>query len=945
MRETKHPLLETPPPVAIEDLRLHFDLPDPKALSDENPVRVKAGFTVRTDKDGASGAPIENFVLDIQKLAKGGPQTQSLQELRLDGRVLTLGEDYEIVLGRGDRRHIVFKVPVVDGARIETSVHLRPDLNQSGEGLYVADGTYVTQNEEEGFREIIPFPDRPSVPIRGIETTVDSDKAAVPVGLSNGDLQAQEDLNGTTPPKTRSVWKIDLPMPSYLYALVAGKLEVAKATHETRTGRNISLEAYTDPGNSHRTNVAMQALKKAMEMDEDPDGYAFEFPFKQMKMAAVSAFNAQAMENNTLVVFKDQAILADPKLSTDATVRNVAAVTAHEYFHTLTGNRVTVKNFNEPALKEGFTAYRDGRFSAEVFGPAQDAMAIQYLRELEFLESASPFAHPIFPGRQWEAPNLYDATTYEKGAFLYGVLQATLGDKGFYAGMRLYRDRFEGGAANFDDLIKAMSDANEGRDLSGFARWFRAAGTPALTAQWTRGKAEGEWVLTLRQTGPDGMPVSIPLDVGFIDAQGRPLTAQQNDASAETHTLMVDGDVQSFTFKGLGNEPPIATFGTHKLPIQFSAPDESEAALAAQITAKGLDPLLRYEAAQRLWQRAMLAAYEGEDAAAATAALKQTMAAVLTETEGLDPEMKAMILTPPGVRGLSLRVAPPVDFAKLTAGRKSILREVAKDLAPLMEQSFVAHESRAVDPGVDLSEWNEEAQKRALRVKAMEYLNAADTAAGRQLIFKVASDADAPMTERQAALGLAYGWEDPAADRLIAQVEKEWQATGFRPLMDDLNTLKAGATRKDMFAEIKVLTETAFAKGSVTTTDIIYTALGFVERHPGEYHARYSETYEWLADVLLRVNAQGNGRIGLRVAKSMVRDVDRLPPENRAKLGEILLRISQDKTLLAEPAEIIALTLDRMGINHGLKFPPAEITGGPSRGARSVVPSSSEHAP
>ena len=245
----------------VEGLRLKFDLPAPEALSDDNPVRVQAQYNLRTP----GGAPQDGFRLNIDPDDKN----QIIKTLRLDGRELVSGVDFEVRTENG-QRFIVFLTPINDNAEISCDVELRTHQNTSGEGLYLSEHpdtkakTYLTQNEEFGFRKIIPFPDRPSVAIQSIRTEVTGPTDALPELLSNGDLKDDHTENG----RRRVVWEIDRPMPSYLFALVAGKFDKETDIYKTLDGsKEISLEAYADPGNGPRAKVALAALKKAMRFD------------------------------------------------------------------------------------------------------------------------------------------------------------------------------------------------------------------------------------------------------------------------------------------------------------------------------------------------------------------------------------------------------------------------------------------------------------------------------------------------------------------------------------------------------------------------------------------------------------------------------------------------------------------------------------------------------
>ncbi|MFX8542989.1 hypothetical protein ABTM06_19980, partial [Acinetobacter baumannii] len=86
----------------------------------------------------------------------------------------------------------------------------------------------------EGFRKITWFPDRPDVLARytvRIEASKD-----YPRLLSNGNLIESGDLGED---RHYAVWKDPVPKPCYLFALVAGELDVLEGEHVTASGRPV----------------------------------------------------------------------------------------------------------------------------------------------------------------------------------------------------------------------------------------------------------------------------------------------------------------------------------------------------------------------------------------------------------------------------------------------------------------------------------------------------------------------------------------------------------------------------------------------------------------------------------------------------------------------------------------------------------------------------------
>src|SRR5690606_12340453 len=80
-------------------------------------------------------------------------------------------------------------------ALVEVTTRVAPRANTALSGLYLSKGGFFTQCEAEGFRRITLFPDRPDVMAR-YTVTLEADRAACPVLLSNGNLVGEGELPG-----------------------------------------------------------------------------------------------------------------------------------------------------------------------------------------------------------------------------------------------------------------------------------------------------------------------------------------------------------------------------------------------------------------------------------------------------------------------------------------------------------------------------------------------------------------------------------------------------------------------------------------------------------------------------------------------------------------------------------------------------------------------------
>ncbi len=288
--------------------------------------------------------------------------------------------------------------------------------------------------------------------------------------LSNGNLVEAGDLPGG---RHFAVWNDPFPKPCYLFALVAGELDVLEDSFVTMSGRKVDLRIYVDPGMAERAAYAMDSLKRAMKWDEETFGR--EYDLDLFMIVAVRDFNFGAMENKGLNIFNSSLLLADAATATDVDYERIEGVVAHEYFHNWTGDRITCRDWFQLCLKEGLTVFRDQSFSADMRGHAvQRIKEVKQLRARQFSEDAGPLAHPVRPDSYIKIDNFYTATIYEKGAEVIRMLKIMIGPDAFRAGMDLYFERWDGKATTMEAFIavlrRGVATRTSGRSSPGTSR-------------------------------------------------------------------------------------------------------------------------------------------------------------------------------------------------------------------------------------------------------------------------------------------------------------------------------------------------------------------------------------------------------------------------------------------------------------------------------------------
>ena len=562
-----------------------------------------------------------------------------LLELRIDGEPLA-ADAYQC-----SSDHLVIAHPPSQPFVLESRVRIHPETNTTLEGLYVSGGLFTTQCEAEGFRRITFHPDRPDLLSR-FRVRIEADRDSCPVLLSNGNCVDKGELKGG---RHYVVWDDPFPKPSYLFALVAGRLEEVRDTFTTASGRAVQLRIHVEPGDAPYTAHAMSSLKRSMAWDEQR--YGLEYDLDEFNIVAVRHFNMGAMENKSLNIFNSKLVLADAETATDAELERIESVIAHEYFHNWTGNRITCRDWFQLSLKEGLTVFRDQSFTADLHGAALNRIEnVAVLRNTQFREDAGPTAHPVQPDHYQAIDNFYTTTIYEKGSEVIRCLHTLLGEETFMRGMALYVRRHDGSAATCNDFVQAMEDAaneawagSEGRqpprfDFAQFRRWYMQAGTPMLHVQRHWDGENGVLELQIRQSTPptpgqpDKQPLVLPVVIGLVDQAGHPLPIQlEGESRQDAHQaampltwghgsrlLVIDQAEQQLRLVGLPAQahPPALS-----VLRQFSAPVKLDlgrpTAELVHLLASDSDAFARWDAGQVLLRQAVLArAVRGVEAAA-----------------------------------------------------------------------------------------------------------------------------------------------------------------------------------------------------------------------------------------------------------------------------------------------------------------------------------------
>uniref|UniRef100_A0A1I7TFV9 Aminopeptidase n=1 Tax=Caenorhabditis tropicalis TaxID=1561998 RepID=A0A1I7TFV9_9PELO len=288
-----------------------------------------------------------------------------------------------------------------------------------------------------------------------------------------------------------TVFQTTPPMSTYLLAFAIG--EFVKL--ETRTERGIPVTVWTYPEDVMSMKFTLEYAPVIFDRLED----ALEIPYPLPKIDLIAArnFHVGGMENWGLIVFEFASIAYTPPITdhVNETVDRmynefrIGKLIAHEAAHQWFGNLVTMRDWSELFLNEGFaTFYVYEMMSSERPVTAQ----FEYYDSLAALVAAqSEEDHRLSLVRELATESQVESSfhptnLYTKGCVLIRMLRDLVSDFDFKAAVRRYLRKNAYRSVSRDDLfasLPAYADhgAEQEKLFSVLEGWFVNEGLPEIT--------------------------------------------------------------------------------------------------------------------------------------------------------------------------------------------------------------------------------------------------------------------------------------------------------------------------------------------------------------------------------------------------------------------------------------------------------------------------------
>jgi aminopeptidase N len=789
------------------------------------------------------------------------------------------------------RSFILHHIPQA-GFTLAIETRLDPSANTQLMGLYRSNSAYCTQCEAEGFRRIAYFLDRPDV-LSVYTTRIEASFQEAPALLANGNRIEEGVLDRG---RHFAVWHDPFPKPSYLFAMVAGDLAVARDSFVTASGRNVRLEIYVEHGKEISCAYAMDSLKRSMRWDEQVFGREYDLDI--FMIVAVSDFNMGAMENKGLNVFNDKYVLALPETATDQDYANIEAIIAHEYFHNWTGNRITCRDWFQLCLKEGLTVFRDQEFSSDQRSrPVKRINDVKTLRSQQFSEDGGPLAHPVRPEIYNEINNFYTATVYEKGAEVVRMLKTLIGDAAFAGGMDLYFERHDGQAVTIEDFLACFAEVS-GRDLAQFMLWYRQSGTPEIRAEGLWDEATGTYELTLSQIlpptpgQPHKQPMLFPIRLGLVGAGGD-LPVMLDGKPFEGLVALAEPQ-QSFSFTNVVERPVPSLLRGFSAPVKLAVDLDEEALLT--LLRVDSDPFNRWQAAQSYALKLLLRLVK--DPATSIDPLFIEAVRSILDKGGEDPAFAALSLSLPSETDIAREIGTDVDPQAIYRARTTLRHTLGNHLGGDLLRTI---EAMAVDG--PYSPQARDAGRRSLRNVALDLACANGGKAALAVAHAQFEHAN-NMTDEMAALTTLAHSGTAAGERALHSFRHRYSADPL--VIDKWMSVQATLPLESTLDRIKdLMRDSAFSLHNPNRVRALIGA--FSANNQTQFNRPDGEGYRFITDIILSIDPK-NPQLAARLLVAF-KTWRSLEPGRRTLAASALRDIAARPGLSRDVADIVQRSL------------------------------------
>lgn len=337
---------------------------------------------------------------------------------------------------------------------------------------------------------------------------VPSDKATVKLRITVADdmiVASNGDLIGvvSNPDQTKTyTWEENYPISTYLISIAATNYETFSDVYSSGL-ETMEVLFYAYP--EHLTQ-AIEDFSVTVSMIEFYASVFGEYPFLEEKYGMAEIPGNASMEHQTCTSLSSRLVTGTHQYD---------YIIAHELAHQWWGDLVTLTDWADIWLNEGFATYSDALWVENLYGFEGLKSRMADFRDIYFTFHEGE-DHPIYDP---PSGHLFCEIEYEKAAWVLHMLRFVVGDDNFWRILRGYAQLYAFSNASTEDF-RAVCEQIHGGGLGWFFdQWIYGAGYPVYQFGWgysTQNKAS----VVINQIQEEFPLFGMPVELAFVLPSG-----------------------------------------------------------------------------------------------------------------------------------------------------------------------------------------------------------------------------------------------------------------------------------------------------------------------------------------------------------------------------------------------------------------------------------------
>ena len=316
-------------------------------------------------------------------------------------------------------------------------------------------------------------------------------------------------------------WNAPHPKSTYLIAFSAGPL----SEHHTSLGQaadgnvahfgngSMPVDSYVQPRYASLNAPCFGDTNDIVAYFQQIIGV--KFPWEKYDQTTAERFTYGGMENASATTQTDRALHP----AVENLERPCDGLVAHELAHQWWGDDVTMADWSNTWINEGYATYFEQLWSEKRFGEAQFEYE-RYNAQQAYFGETKNYYRPIVDYYYNDPLDLFDASGYPRPGEVLHMLRYMYGDHRFFKALHDYLVEYQYKNADTHQFFAAI-DKSLGRNLTWFENeWFYRAAYPNYYVKQHYDAASQTLRLDVTQRNHDGKPFRMPIVIEAYYAGG-----------------------------------------------------------------------------------------------------------------------------------------------------------------------------------------------------------------------------------------------------------------------------------------------------------------------------------------------------------------------------------------------------------------------------------------